>query len=289
MKRIILIFALLLPSTLSAQPVTLRYNLPAARTLNFKHIESMSALAQTNDGRSTQFEKSVTRYVRLDFAASTPSGVEYVFVQDTAVVVDKNPPLVPPKVDIDNLITKKPIRVKLSPRGTVEGATPLEPLRAEALLGVQGADAMFARNAAILPPVPDRELSPGATWTESSRDTLYPSKELPQLGRGSGLRIVENVTTWTVESRETRHGIACLKLRWEGRVLFEEKILFAKLEEFTEERSSIEGSMYVDIATGIPVSLDVKTDKESTRALFGDQNNVLPSSVSTIVTLELIP
>jgi hypothetical protein len=148
---------------------------------------------------------------------------------------------------------------------------------------------MFAQRAAVLPALPTRPLSIGDSWTESTSDTLYPSKELPQIGRGNGLRHISNATTYTVEERSTKMGVECLKIRWKGNLFMEEKILFPSLEEFSEDQSSVDGTLYVAIDTGMPVELEIRTEKENTRALFGGQNTVIPSSISTITTLEFLP
>jgi hypothetical protein len=288
--KVLLPFLFILFSIIaSAQPVQLRYNLKPGSIWTYKQTELTSALAQSNDGRSTKFDKKTTRYFTLEIEEAGISGVQYRFRQDTAVVEDRDAAVSGMQTDPENILTRKPVRVRISPSGKVESTTPTVPLRVEALLGLPGGDAMFAQRAAVLPYLPTRTLGIGDTWTESTSDTLYPSKELPQIGRGNGIRHVSNATTYTVEERSTKMGVECLKIRWRGTLFLEEKILFSSLEEYSEDQSSIDGTLYVAIDTGMPIELEVRSEKENTRALFGGQNTVIPSSISTITTLEFIP
>ncbi len=273
----------------ASQPITLQYNLRTGSSWNFRQVEEISALAQTNDGRSTRFERKTTRYLTLSIDEAGMSGVLYTFLQDTAVVEDKDFSTPGQQPDLENILTRKPVQVRISPSGKIESTTPLVPLRVDALLGTQGGDAMFAQRAAILPVLPTRELRVGDTWTETTSDTLYPSKELPNYGRGTGVRNLESATTYNIDGKETKNGIECLKIRWLGSVFMEEKILFSSLEEFSEDNTTIEGTMHIAIATGMPIEVEVRTEKESTRALFGDQSTVVPTSVSSITTLDFIP
>ncbi len=289
MKAVFPILLLLLTATATAQPYSLQYKLQSGKTWRYKQIEQTSALAQTNDGRSTKLERKTTRYMTLNVEDAGIAGVQYQFLQDTAVVEDRETGIQRQQNDMENILTRKPIRVRMSPSGKVESTTPLIPLRVEATLGIPGGDALFAQRAAILPALPLRSLNIGDSWTDNSRDTLYPTKEYPQLGRGSGIRMISNATTYTVEEKAERHGIDCLKIRWRGNAFMEEKILFSSLEEYTEDNTAIEGTMLVAIDSGMPIELEVRSEKESTRAVFGGQNTVIPTSMSSITTLEFIP
>lgn len=273
----------------AAQTVQLSYNVKPGSIWKFKQTEQTSALAQTNDGRSTKFEKKTTRYFTIEIEEAGISGVQFLFRQDTAVVEERDALASGRQIDPENILTRKPVRVRISPSGKVESTIPTVPLRAEALLGLPGGDALFAQRAAILPVLPMRPLGIGDSWTESASDTLYPSKELPQLGRGNGVRHIANATTYSVAERSTKMGIECLKIQWRGQLFMEEKILFPSLEEFSEEQGSIDGTLYVSLDSGLPIEMEVRSEKENTRALFGGQNTVIPSSISTITTLEFIP
>jgi hypothetical protein len=289
MKTLFFLLCLLFAQQLSAQPWTLQYKVPSGTSWKYKQTEKMNALAQTNDGRSTQMERKTTRYMTLEIESASNAGLQYIFRLDTAVVEDNEASSRLQQTDFENILTRKPVRVVLAPSGKVESTTPLEPLRVEARLGIAGGDAMFAQRAAILPALPSRELKPGDTWIETTSDTLYPSKEAAGVGRGSGLRILANATRYIVEGMESKRNIPCLLLRWESTVQLEEKIIYPSLEEYTEDNTVINGTMYVAIDSGMPIDVTIRSERENTRALFGNQNTVIPSSITTFTTLEFIP
>ncbi|MFA6234723.1 MAG: hypothetical protein WC824_11135 [Bacteroidota bacterium] len=124
-------------------------------------------------------------------------------------------------------------------------------------------------------------------WTETKHDTLFPSKDLPRVGRGSGVRFLAHTTGYTIGDAEQKEGYRCLKVSWKGHASLEEKIIYPSLEEFTEDNTETTGDLFIEIDSGIPVKLDVYTTQENTRALFGAQTNVIPSSIRSHTTLEL--
>lgn len=280
---------LFLPSLANAQAWEIHYRLPVGREYKFKHVENMSALAQTNDGLGTQFEKNTTRYLTLLIEESDASILQYLFTQDTAVVRERGDRGDAASIDFENVLTGRPVRVRMTPNGRLESAIPVQPLRIQALSGISGSEAMFTQRAVVLPGIPDRTLSPGLRWNDIVVDTLHPSKELPRFGRGSGVRFINNRIEYTVEGPETVSGITCLRLKWSGVQFYEEKIMFSSLEEFSEDNTKIEGSMLIAIDSGLPVTIEVKTENESTRAVFGEQSSVIPSTITTVSTLELLP
>lgn len=291
MTRITLLitFFVLLAGGLHAQPYLLRYQFEKNSQLRFKQVEETTALAQTSDGRGTQIERKTTRYFTLSIEEAGPEVVQYVFVQDTAIVGESSEDAAVQRqyLDFQNIITRKPIRVRQSPSGKILSTIALEPLNIEKLLGPGATDAMFTQQAAILPALPTDEIKPGMTWTETTRDTLYPSKELPRIGRGSGVRFLAHTTEYTVGGTEEKDHFLCLKISWKGNAGMEEKILYGNLEEFTEDKTQTSGDLFIAIENGLPVKLDIYTDQENTRALFGEQSNVIPSSIRTHTTLEL--
>ncbi len=291
MTRISLFLAIILvfATSLQAQPYQLRYQLTKGKQYRFKQVEETTALAQTSDGRGTQIDRKTTRYITILVEEAGIEGVQYVFVQDTAIVGENGEDATMQRqyLDFQNIITRKPIRVHQSPSGKVLSATALEPLNVEKVLGPGATDQMFTQQAALLPSLPVEEIKPGMNWTETMRDTLFPSKELPRIGRGSGIRYLAHTTEYTIGSLETRDGFQCLKISWKGNAGMEEKIMYTGLEEFTEDKTETSGDLYIDLVSGLPVKLDIYTDQENTRALFGEQSNVVPSSIRTHMTLEL--
>jgi hypothetical protein len=278
-----------LTASLHAQSYELRYQLEEGREYRFKQVEQTTALAQSSDGRGTQIERNTKRYFTLSIEKSGTEGVQYIFVQDTAIVEETGEDVSMQRqyLDFQNILTGKPIRVRQSPSGKVESTVALEPLNVETILGPGATDAMFTQNAALLPALPVKKLDPKMKWTETQRDTLYPSKEIPRIGRGSGVRFLEHSTDYTVGDVEQKDGFRCLQVSWKSSASLEEKIIYSSLEEFTEDNTETSGDLLMDIASGIPIKLDVTTTQENTRALFGAQSNVIPSSVRTHTTLEL--
>jgi hypothetical protein len=289
-RNCIFFFSLLLAfSPLHAQTTDLRYRLQEGKTYRFKQVEETTALAQTNDGRGAQIDRKSTRYFTITIEKAGIDEFQYLFVQDTAIVAENSEDATVQRqnVDFQNVLTKKRVRVRQSPSGKVLGTTAVDPLNVQALFGPGVSDGLFTQRAAIFPTLPGTAIEPGEKWTDARRDTLYPSKEIPAVGRGSGVRLLSSSTEYTAGEIADREGYRCIKVSWEGNAAMEEKIVYGKLEEFTEDESQTTGDLFIAVESGLPVFMDVTTEQENTRALFGEQNNVIPSSVRTHITLEL--
>lgn len=271
-----------------AQTVDLRYRFDEGAEYRFKQVEKTTALAQTNDGRGTSIDRRITRYFTVHVESSGMEEFRYLFVQDTAIV-DENgeeAAIQQQNLDVQNVLTRKRIRVRQSPSGRILSITAVDPLNLAQRFGPGVTDGMFTQRAALFPALPVRPVEPGMVWKDSRRDTLYPSKDLPGAGRGSGIRLTANETEYTIGDFNERDGLRCLAVTWTGNSELEEKIVYDKLEEFTEDATVASGELQVDTATGLPVFMDITTEQENTRAVFGDRNNVIPSSVRTHLTLE---
>ncbi|MDT8323889.1 MAG: hypothetical protein RRA94_07265 [Bacteroidota bacterium] len=286
---IILITAAALAQCAFAQDYLLRYD-PDQGSYTFKQLEETTAMAQSNDGRTMDINRKTTRYLTVDVEAVGDEGISYTCTQDTAIVEEStaDPRIQRQNLIVQNILTGKPVRVRQSLSGVTLEHTALVPLQAQRILGPSANDAMFTPRAVILPVLPDRPLTVGMRWTEKHADTLQPSKSHPQYGTGSGIRYQQSSTEYEVAGRETIDGTACLRLTWEGRSGMEEKVMYGNLEEYTEETTRSSGEMLVEIDSGLPRKVDVYSDKEATRALFGAQSSVIPSSISTHTVLDLI-
>lgn len=284
----VILMILSLPA--GAQQVRLQYDLPAGSDFTFKQVEKTSAMAQSNDGRSTKIDRQVTRFFTLTAEETTPTSVTYLLKQDTALVEENNedPRIQQQNLLMQNLLTGKPVRVRQSRDGRVESTQPVSSLGAAKLLGPGASDAMFAQRAAILPVLPDRPIAAGMSWTDARADTLYPKKTLPEFGNGRGVRYMSGSTDYTVTGQDIVHGISCWLITWKSRTFMEEQILFDRLEEYTEDNTSSTGEMYIAKEGSIPVKVDVVSTRESTRALFGARTSVVPTSVTTHTILERI-
>jgi hypothetical protein len=274
---------------LSAQTVELRYQFPPGKEYRFKQVERTTVLAQTNDGRGTQIDRRTTRYFTVTIERADIDAFEYLFVQDTAIVDESGEDAGSQRQNLDfqNVLTKKRIRVRQSPSGKVLATTAVDPLNVQDLFGPGTSDAMFTARAALFPALPLRPIEAGAQWTDTRRDTLFPSKDLPRVGRGSGIRLLSNATTYTVGDIGDREGIRCVTVSWLGNVAMEEKVIFETVEEFTEDETVTTGELVLAVDSGLPVFMDITTEQENTRAVFGDQNSVIPSSIRNHITLEL--
>jgi hypothetical protein len=291
MKTIFPLFLLLtLSHPVLAQEYQLRYRLPADERCKYRQVEETTALAQTNDGRTTEINRKTTRYFSLQVKKSDAAGITYVNTQDTAIVEETtaDPRIQKQNTLVQNILTGKGVRIRQSLHGQVEETTPLVPFESQRILGPAANDAMFAQLAVILPALPDKPLSVGMRWTESQSDTLHPVKTIPQFGKGTGIRLVTNSTEYEVAGKQDVDGIPCLLIKWKGVSGLEEKIIYNTLEEFSEEQTRSSGEMLVVIATGLPKRIDAYSDKETTRALFGAQSSVVPSSINTHTVLDLI-
>ena len=273
-----------------AQDAQLRYQLPAQATYTYLQVEETNALAQSNDGRNTNLDRKTTRYFTMQVTESSKDGFTYLSTQDTAIVEENtaDPRIQRQNVIVQNILTHKPVLVRQPPNGLLRESSAQRPLQAERLLGPGASDAMFAQRAVLLPSLPQRPLRPGLRWTEEHGDTLQPTKSLPRFGEGKGVRYVQSRTEYVVEGMEDVDGTQCVRISWQGDSRMEEKIIFSSLEEYSEEHTSSSGNMLVEVKSGLPHRVEAYSDKEFTRAVFGEQSGVIPSSISTHTVLELI-
>ena len=273
-----------------AQPYSLRYQFEPG-TVKFKRMETTTALAQSNDGRSTAINRITTRYYTVTFEGASDGNIHYVLVQDTAVV-DDAPGLAssdPTAIAYQNLLSGKRIRAVISSSGKPVDVKALDDLNIRTLLGPSASEASVLQEAFILPTLPERSLDIGMTWTEQQRDTLYPARQLQGFGRGEGIRMQSMQTSFLVESMGDVQGTPCLSLKWNSSMLLEDQTTYAKLEDFVETSTVMTGSLCFDTNNGRMLKSTVKTERESTRALFGESSSVVPSSTVTEMTLTYLP
>lgn len=293
LMRFLIILPLLFISicaSLTAQTTSLRYDLPTGNDYKFKHVEETSVMAQSNDGHSTEIDRQVTRYISITVESADDNAITYLAKQDTAIVEESSEDARIQRQNLlmQNLLTGKTVRVRQSATGRVESTQALDPLGAQELLGPGANDVMFAQRAAIFPTLPDRPISVGMTWTETRADTLRPNKTSPQFGKGSGVRYLSGSTEYNVSGETTKNGIACFVVEWKSISEMEEQIIFDRLEEYTEDHSRSSGEMHLAKESSLPVKVDVVSERESTRALFGAQASVIPTTVNSHTILELI-
>lgn len=290
MKLILLIaatFALTAPFAL-AQEYELRYAIPESDSYRFKQVEETTALAQSNDGRTVEIDRKTTRYFTLTVDNVTADAITYTVVQDTAIVEENNedPRVQRQNLLSQNILTGNRVRVRQSLTGKILETRALDPPQARETLGPAVNDAMFVQRAAILPRLPERSLRDGLRWNEQRGDTLQPTKTLPGYGTGSGVRYIGSSTEYTVTGTETLQERDCLVLKWKSNGSMEEALMFETLEEFNEEFTEGSGTMKIALETGLPLWVELYSEQETTRAIFGKQTSIIPASISTHTTLE---
>ncbi|MBL0175673.1 MAG: hypothetical protein IPP94_10480 [Ignavibacteria bacterium] len=274
----------------SGQPFDLRYAMKDGAVLKYKKLESTKSVAQTVRGNFADMEKSTEAFCLL--TAEKPEGGDlvYIFLQDTVYVEDHSQSAAGGAKSFDflNAISKKPIRVRMSSKGDLRGAVPLAPIDISAS-PVPVSERTLTRQAAILPVLPLRGLKVGDTWTDAVKDTTRPKQRDPRFGEGNGARYTAIRTSYSVDSLVTLRAHRCLKITWKSTVSIETKMIFAGSESFTEEASSNSGSMYFDPARGVLVELSIRTEKESTTAVFSRESEVIPTTSTVEMRLQLLP
>ncbi len=271
-----------------AQEYQLRYDMPENDSYRFKQVEETTALAQSNDGRTVEIDRKTTRYLHLTVEGVSDGAITYTVLQDTAIVEENNedPRVQRQNLLSQNILTGKRIRVRQSRTGDILETRALDPLNAREALGPAVNDAMFVQRAAILPKLPERTLRVNIQWTEQRGDTLQPTKTLPGYGTGNGVRYIGSSTEYTVDGTETLQDRDCLVLTWKSNGSMEEALMFETLEEFNEEFTKGSGTMKIALESGLPLWVEVYSDQETTRAIFGKQTSIIPASISTHTTLE---
>jgi hypothetical protein len=274
----------------SGQPFDLRYSLKDGSTLKYKKLESTKSVAQTVRGNFADLDKNTEAFCILTAEKSEGGDLVYVFLQDTVYVEDHSQSAAGAAKPFDflNAISKKPIRVRMSSKGDLRSATPLAPLDVTGS-PMPVSEKVLTRQAAILPALPLRGLKVGDTWTDAVKDTTRPKQRDPRFGEGKGARYTAITTSYSVDSLVPLGGHRCLKITWKSAVSIETKMLFAGNESFTEEASSSSGAMYFDPARGVLVDLSVRTEKESTTAVFSRESEVIPTTSTSEMRLLLLP
>jgi hypothetical protein len=275
--------------TVHTQTHTLRYSFEQGQKLQYKRTEKAKILSQTSDGMSATIDRTTANYYSVSIEKGSGSEIAFRIVQDTAITTEQSGVDEPgDKLDLQNLISKKPIEITMSPLGDLKTVRPLVALRISELLGQAVNDTVWAKQVMIFPALPKKALAPGMTWTDARNDTLYPKRTLPKFGAGSGKLIQSLTTIYNVDGLEDIGGFSCLKLSWRGRRFFESKMIYSAMEEFVEEETNTSGSLFFALKQQMVVKTTEKIEKESTRAIFGKEHTVIPASTTTETTLELL-
>ncbi|MEW6511026.1 MAG: hypothetical protein AB1428_08725 [Bacteroidota bacterium] len=111
----------------------------------------------------------------------------------------------------------------------------------------------------------------GGTWTSTQPDT----------SEAMGSKIVTVGTIdYTVVGKELRGGKECLKISFKRKATIAGKGMMMGNEFFLEGTGTGGGLVFIDPATGFPLSEESTMDMETTVALTGQQNMTIPSSQS---------
>jgi|GEM_PF-2456286 len=274
-----------------AQEFKLVYRFPAGKEHRYKRTEKTAAIGQTQKGLLADIDKTVETFFTLKGELTSSGEIALLYSQDTAFVDDRsvsNRAMTSSRPDFDNILTRKPVRLSITSNGELLNAVPTTPLSAPGS-AVALNQSILARQAMLLPALPKRAVGVGDSWTEVDSDTLLPKSSDPVLGKGEGLRLTSVKTVYTADSLVRIGGYNCLKISWQGTVLVEGKTIFKGSEIFTEEEAWIEGALYFAHKEGLLVKLAIRNRKETTRAVFATDSEIIPMSFTTESTIELLP
>jgi hypothetical protein len=133
--------------------------------------------------------------------------------------------------------------------------------------------------------LPDRSLSVGDTWTETSRDTVRPDAT----GRFfSQEQLEEKTVTWKILGKEKKMGLSCLHIELKATYVRESQGTMRDMTITSEEEGESEFEVWFAPAEGILVEMVFTDFSEGSRAMSGDRGGTMPMSSETQRTLKLL-
>ena len=119
--------------------------------------------------------------------------------------------------------------------------------------------------------MPSKPVKIGDKWTATKPDTFDVQ---------GGRMITVSTGDFTLLSKEMMDGKGCVKISYTGKETISGKGSMNGADFFVEGSGTTSGTYFVDLASGMPVLEDARSDVESTVAITGAQNMTIPSSQS---------
>lgn len=279
-------------ATLHAQKeYQLRYAFPEGKTLKYKKTESTNAQITGPGGTEEKIDRTSEARIHIIGETSDPALPTYLFVQDTLFSEEQSPEQFGFNLsDMYSAINGKKIRITLSPRGDMKSVHAVDSIVFKHKLPVALTDTMLAGQAVIFPPLPEKKIKIGESWTETRIDTLSPKFAVEGMASGATLTIKRYNTTYKVEGIEKKKKFDCLKLTWKSAAKSESKFHFGEMEVYSDEDTNISGTLYFAYAEGYLIEMKQSTYTEATTAMVSSQENAtMPSSTQIESTLTLLP
>ncbi|MAT39774.1 MAG: hypothetical protein CL946_09245 [Ectothiorhodospiraceae bacterium] len=272
----------------TGQSYDLRYGISDGQALSYKNLVNEDTYLELHTNLSTSVKKNSEIHYSLKGIASPEGTVEYVFVQDTNYVRELPPPPDnPDEIDMDNLLTKIPVQIRLTEKG--------EPLDVKALesaigrKGLQGKiqlnDRQIAQFALTLPVLPAQPIEVGDSWEVSTSDTLVPRRDL---GEANSLRLERSKALYKATGLKTIGKYECVVVEWDADVITEQKTIEGGLEQFFEETTSTTGEYCFAPEAGLVVEMSQRVELEATTVIFGDQEGMILNTSTKESELTLI-
>ncbi len=273
------------------EAVTPVYTFQPSGTLKYKKVEHTDAYTQVQNGLDADINRQTETYFGVNGVASPDGNPTFELVQDTVFVEEKSRTRVDQEAALAfvNIVTKKRLQFRITPQGGLITAVALDRLARPQNVPSSVPDSYFAQQSMFLPPLPTREVRPGDTWTETRSDTLNNSRTTADVDRSDNITFITSTTEWTIGDWESLSSRRCLKISSRNVLLTETKRIQGRNETYIEDRTVTTATVYLDVAGGVLVKSETKTNTESTLATYNLESTVRPSTIKTEKTIILLP
>lgn len=243
---------------------TLQYRLEKGKVYRFADTTFVKS-SQEMMGQEMKSTSTVIATTRLVPADVNADGSTVLTVSPDLMSVSIKSARMDTTMILKDAIGKR-TRLTISKLGETISRQVLDTLKLSGMAAASGRQDMVRLH--LMPPKP---VKIGEKWTSTKPDT----------SESMGGKIVTVATgNFTLLAKETKLGIPCLKISYEGKLTISGKGSMNGADFFVEGTGTTTGTYFVDIATGMPVREDSGYDMESTVALTGAQNMTIPSSMS---------
>jgi hypothetical protein len=262
---LILIAAAAANSAANAQePYTLEYKLEMGKTYRFVD----STLVKTSQEMMNQEMKATSTVLtttRVVPAEIRPDGSTVLVISPDTMSVSVRNARMDTTIVLKELFGKR-TRLTISKLGETISREIVDSVKLTGLAAQSGRQDMVRLHI-----MPSKPVKIGEKWSATKPDTLEAQ---------GGKMVTVSTGDFTLVSKEKKAGMDCLKISYTGKLTVSGKGTMNGMDFFVEGTGTMSGIYFMEIATGMPVLEDSKSDMESTVALTGAQNMTIPGSQS---------
>ena len=267
MMLILIAAAVAAPAANAQEPYTLEYKLEMGKIYRFVDT-SLVKSSQEMMGQEIKSNLTVLATTRLVPAEIRPDGSTVLMVSPDSMKVSVKSSRMDTTIVLKELFGKR-TRLTISKLGETISREIVDSVKLTGLAAQSGRQDMVRFHI-----MPSHPMKIGEKWSSTKPDTFDSQ---------GGRMVTVSTGDFTLVSKEKKAGMECLKISYTGKMTVKGKGSMNGADFFVEGTGTMSGTYFMDIATGMPVVEDSKSDTESTVAITGAQNMTIPSSQSVTI------